>query len=84
MDFWQNVLAACAALLILIAIMGVVYAIYSAVKANKQKAYFAELQWSLWKAGSCWRGDLRRRGQVRSDRRGLEVRDPGDLKEVTH
>ena len=39
MDFWQNVLAACAALLILIAIMGVVYAIYSAVKANKQKAY---------------------------------------------
>ena len=47
MDFWQNVLAACAALLILIAIMGVVYAIYSAVKANKQKAYFAELHSSL-------------------------------------
>lgn len=47
MDFWQNVLAACAALLILIAIMGVVYAIYSAVKANKQKAYFAELHANL-------------------------------------
>ena len=31
MDFWQSVLSACAALLILIAIMGVVYAIYSAV-----------------------------------------------------
>ena len=38
MDFWQNVLAACAALLILIAIMGVVYAIYRAVMANKHKA----------------------------------------------
>ena len=34
MDFWQNVLAACAALLILIAIMGVVYAIYSAAELH--------------------------------------------------
>ena len=48
MDFWQSVLSACAALLILIAIM-VVYAIYSAVKAKKQKAYFAELHASLRK-----------------------------------
>lgn len=47
MDFWQSVLSACTALLILIAIMGVVYAIYSAVKANKQKASFAELHANL-------------------------------------
>ncbi|MGI6229976.1 MAG: preprotein translocase subunit YajC [Tractidigestivibacter sp.] len=46
-DFLQSVLASCVALLLLIAIMGVVYAIYSSVKARKKRDYFADLHKNL-------------------------------------
>lgn len=43
----ESILSSCVALLILTAAMGVVYAIYSAVKARKQKDYFAEIHKEL-------------------------------------
>ncbi|HQE69626.1 MAG TPA: preprotein translocase subunit YajC [Atopobiaceae bacterium] len=43
----ESILSSCVALLILTAAMGVVYAIYSAVKARKQKDYFAEIHREL-------------------------------------
>lgn len=46
-DFLQNVLAASVALLILIAIMGVIYIIWSQVNMRKKRNYFKELHTEL-------------------------------------
>lgn len=43
----ESILFSCAALLILLAAMGIVYAIYSAVRAGRQKDYFAEIHKEL-------------------------------------
>ena len=46
-NFWQNVLSSSVALLILFAIMGVVYLIWSQVGAKKKREYFKELHTEL-------------------------------------
>lgn len=43
----ESILSSCAALLILIAAMGAVYAIYGAVRARRQKDYFAGIHKGL-------------------------------------
>ena len=46
-NFWQNVLSSSVALLILFAITGVVYLIWSQVGAKKKREYFKELHTEL-------------------------------------
>lgn len=46
-NFWQSVLAASVALLILLAIMGVVYLIYTQVVMRRKRTYFKELHTEL-------------------------------------
>ena len=46
-DFWQNVLASSVALLILFAIMGVVYIVWTQVGVRKKRNYFKELHTEL-------------------------------------
>lgn len=46
-NFWQNVLSSSVALLILFAIMGVVYLIWSQVGVKKKREYFKELHTEL-------------------------------------
>lgn len=43
----ESILSSCAALLILLTAMGIVYAIYSAVRAGRQKDYFAAIHKEL-------------------------------------
>lgn len=81
---WDSILSACIALLILIAIMGVVFFIYTAVKTNKQKKYFANLHGELKKgqkvmfAGGLY-GTLKRVGDETCD---CELKD-GTVVEVS-
>ncbi len=46
-NFWQNVLASSVALLILIAIMGVIYIIWTQVGVRKKRDYFKQIHQEL-------------------------------------